>query len=77
MSYLLPDDVYDLLKHIAIYIIPAIATFVGVVGCALGWEYTAIAETCIGATGSLIASCIGMSVRAYEQAKHDEYEGEE
>ena len=49
----------------------------GVVGCALGWEYTAIAETCIGATGSLIASCIGMSVRAYERAKKDEYEGGE
>lgn len=75
--YPLDDKTYDLLKHVAIYVIPAIATFVGVVGCALGWEYTAIAETCIGATGSLIASCIGMSVRAYEAAKHDEYEGGE
>lgn len=73
----LPDKVYDVLKHTAIYVIPALATFVGVVGCALGWEHTAIAETCIGATGSLIASCIGMSVRAYERAKKDEYEGGE
>lgn len=74
---LLSDKTYDTLKWLAIYVIPALATFVGVVGCALGWEYTAIAETCIGATGSLIASCIGMSVKAYEQAKKDEYEGGE
>lgn len=74
---LLSDKTYDTLKWLAIYVIPAIATFTGVVGCALGWEYTAIAETCIGATGSLIASCIGMSVKAYEQAKKDEYEGQE
>ena len=74
---LLSDKTYDILKHLAIYVIPALATFVGVVGCALGWEYTAIAETCIGATGSLIASCIGMSVRAYEKAKKDDYEGGE
>lgn len=74
---LLSDRTYDALKWLAIYVIPALATFVGVVGCALGWEYTAIAETCIGATGSLIASCIGMSVRAYERAKKDEYEGGE
>lgn len=74
---LLSDKAYDALKWLAIYVIPAIATFVGVVGCAVGWEHTAIAETCIGATGSLVASCIGMSVRAYERAKKDEYEGQE
>lgn len=72
---LLKDTTYNMLKHIAIYVIPAIATFVGIVGCAVGWEHTAIAETIIGATGSCIASCIGMSVRAYERAKETQYEG--
>ena len=73
---LLSNRTYDTLKHIAIYIIPSISTFVGVVGCALGWEYTAIAETIIGATGALIAGCIGMSVRAYNETLAKEHEGE-
>lgn len=72
---LLSDKTYDILKHIAIYIIPSVATFVGIVGVSLGWEYTAICETIIGATGALIAGCIGMSVKAYEQAKKEQYEG--
>ncbi len=74
---LLPDKVYDTLKHIAIYVIPAVATFIGIVGVSIGWEYTAICETIVSASGALIASCIGMSVRAYEQAKKEQYEGGE
>lgn len=73
----LSDSQYDTLKWLAIYFIPALTTFVGVVGIAINWEYTAIATTIIGALGSFIASCIGMSVKAYEQAKHDQYEGTE
>ena len=73
---LLSNRTYDILKHIAIYIIPSIATFVGVVGCCIGWEYTAIAETIISATGALIAGCIGMSVRAYNAALAEQHEGE-
>lgn len=72
---LLKDETYDTLKWLAIYVIPALATFVGVVGCAIGWPHTAIVQTIIAGFGSFIASCIGMSVRAYERAKHDEYEG--
>lgn len=73
----LSDSQYDTLKWLAIYFIPALTTFVGVVGIAINWEYTAIATTIIGALGSFIASCIGMSVKAYEQAKHDQYKGTE
>lgn len=72
---LLPNNVYDILKHLVIYVIPALATFVGVVGVSVGWPQTAIAETIISAFGMFLASCIGMSVRAYEQAKKEEYDG--
>lgn len=72
----LKNETYDFLKWLAIYCIPALTTFTGVVGIALNWEYTAIATTIIGAFGSFIASCIGMSVRAYEQALKEQYEGE-
>lgn len=74
---LISNETYDRLKWLAIYFIPALTTFVGVVGIALDWQYTAIATTIIGAFGSFIASCIGMSVKAYEKAKQEQYEGKE
>ena len=73
---IIPDKIYDVLKWIAIYFIPSLATFVGVVGLALNWQQTAIAETIISAFGAFLAGCIGMSVKAYEKAKKEQYEGE-
>lgn len=69
------DRVYDLFKWIAIYFIPSLSTFVGVVGLALEWEFTAIATTIISATGAFVAGCIRMSVAEYEKAKAEGYEG--
>ena len=71
----LSDATYDVLKWLAIYFIPGLTTFVGVVGIAVNWEYTAIATTIIGALGSFIATCIGMSVSEYEKTKKEQYEG--
>ena len=71
----LSDETYDLIKWIAIYFIPSLATFVGVVGLALDWQYTAIATTIISAFGAFLAGCIKMSVAEYEKAKKTEYEG--
>ncbi len=72
----LSDQTYDLLKWTAIYFIPSLATFVGVVGLALNWEQTAVVTTIISATGAFIAGCIRMSVAEYEKAKLEEYEGD-
>lgn len=72
----LKNETYDLLKWIAIYFIPSLCTFVGVVGLAVQWEHTAVATTIIGAFGAFIAGCIKMSVAEYEKAKKEEYEGE-
>lgn len=72
----LSDSTYDLIKWIAIYLIPSTSTFVGVVGLALDWEYTAIATTIISAFGAFLAGCIKMSVAEYEKAKKEEYEGD-
>ena len=71
----LSDQTYDLLKWVAIYFIPSLATFVGVAGLALNWELTAVVTTIISATGAFIAGCIRMSVAEYEKAKKEEYEG--
>lgn len=69
------DATYDVLKWIAIYFIPSLATFVGVVGLALDWEFTAIATTIISAFGAFLAGCIRMSIAEYEKAKKELYEG--
>lgn len=74
---LLSNSTYDKLKFIAIYVIPSIATFVGVVGCSIQWEPTAIATTIISAFGACLAGCIGMSVKEYERALKEEHEGVE
>lgn len=71
----LSDQTYDILKWLAIYFIPGLTTFVGVVGIAVNWEYTAVATTIIGALGSFIATCIKMSVAEYEKSKKEQYEG--
>lgn len=71
----LSDNTYDMLKWLAIYFIPSLATFVGVVGLALNWQPTAIATTIISAFGAFLAGCIKMSVAEYEKAKKDLYEG--
>lgn len=73
----LSNSAYDFLKWAAIYFIPSLATFVGVIGLALNWEPTAIATTIISATGAFIAGCIRMSVAEYERAKKEEYEGDQ
>lgn len=73
----LKDSTYDGLKWLAIYFIPSLATFVGVVGLALQWEFTAVTTTIISAFGAFIAGCIGMSVKAYEKEKAEKYSGDD
>lgn len=71
------DRTYDCLKWLAVYFIPSFSAFVGVVGLAVDWQYTAIATTIISAFGVFIAGCIGMSVAEYNKTKREEYEGVE
>lgn len=71
----LSNNVYDFLKWLAIYFIPGLTTFIGIVGIAVNWQYTAVATTVCGACGSFLATCIGMSVKAYEEAKKEQYDG--
>jgi len=72
----LKDSQYDFLKWLAIYFIPSLSAFTGVVGCALNWDGTAIATTIISAFGVFLAGCIKMSIAEYEKAKKEQYEGD-
>ncbi len=73
MQYIIPDKVYNILKWAGLIAFPAVATFVGTVGTACGWESTGIAVTVITATGTLVGSLIGVTTA---KAKPAEIEGE-
>lgn len=64
-----PDKVYKILKYIALYALPTLATFVGTVGIALNWEYTGVAVTIITATATCVGGLIGISAVNYNKSK--------
>lgn len=61
MNYLLPDKVYQILKWVALIVLPALATFVGVVGTEWGMPYCDQIVKTITATGTFIGALIGAS----------------
>ena len=65
----LPDKVYNVLKWIALYVLPALATFIGTVGTAVGWDKTGIVVTIITATATFIGAIIGVSTVTYNREK--------
>ena len=69
------DATYDTLKFIAIYIIPSVETFWLTIATAWKLPYAQEIGITIGAVGMLIAGCIGISVRAYQQDKAEQHEG--
>lgn len=67
-DYLLPEKAYQVLKWTGLIACPAVATFVGTVGNATGWDGTALAVTVITAVGTLIGALIGVSSKAGSNA---------
>lgn len=60
-KYLLPDGLYDVLKWVGLVALPALATFVSVVGPVWGWPSVDAWVTTINALGLLIGALIGVS----------------
>lgn len=60
-SYLLGSKAYGVLKWAGLIALPAIATFIGVVGATWGWTNTDAIVTTINAVGVLIGALIGYS----------------
>lgn len=60
-NYLLPAKAYNTLKWLGLIAMPAIATFIGVIGSVWGWPNTNAIVTTINAIGVLVGALIGYS----------------
>lgn len=65
---MLNNKTYDVLKYLAITVVPAFATLVGTIGVALGYqEVTGIIVTIITAVGTFIGALVGLSSVNYNK----------
>lgn len=60
-TYFLPSKAYEWLKWLGLIALPAIATFIGVIGAVWGWHDTDAIVTTLNAIGVLIGALIGVS----------------
>lgn len=65
---MLNNKVYDFLKYLGLVALPAIATFVGVVGPLWGWPAVDAAVKTINAAGVLIGALVVVSNASYKAA---------
>jgi hypothetical protein len=64
-TFQLKDTTYDQLKYIVQIVLPAVATFIGVVGIALGITYTEVVVVIFTAVNVLLGTILGVSSRNY------------
>lgn len=64
------DKTYDILKRVALIVVPALATFVNAVGIVWGVPYTNEVTATITAFGVFIGAAIGVSSKNYEPDTH-------
>ena len=71
MSFLeifeLSDKAYNKMKYIVQIILPAIATFIGILGLSLGLPYTELIVTIFTAVIALLGSVLGISSYNYNK----------
>lgn len=69
---IMQNRTFEVLKWVAAIVIPALATFVGVVGKAINWEYTDITVIIITAIGTFLGTVLGVSNRTFKMFSSDE-----
>jgi hypothetical protein len=67
----LSNKVYDVLKWIALLLLPALATFYGIVGKTWGLPYVEQIVVTINALGVFIGAIIGISNASYNKEKEE------
>ena len=65
----LNDNIYDVLKWVAILLLPATSAFIGTVGQAIDFEYTAVAVIVVNALAVFLGTILGISTRNYNKDK--------
>ena len=60
---------YDILKWVAIIVIPALAVLVGQVGNAFNWEFTKISVEIINAVALFLGTILGVSNYNYKKER--------
>ena len=63
----LNDKVYDILKYVALIMIPAVLTFYGVVGVTLSIPYTQEVLTIGAAFDAMLGTMLGISTVNYKK----------
>lgn len=66
------NNTFELLKWVAAIVIPALATFIGIVGKAVNWSYTDLAVIIVTAFGTFLGTVLGISNRTYKIFSSDE-----
>ena len=64
------DKTYDILKRLALIVIPALATFVNAAGMVWGLPYTNEITATITAFGVFLGATLGISSKNYEPETH-------
>lgn len=64
------DKTYDILKRVALIVVPALATFVNAVGIVWGVPYTNEVTVTITAFGVFLGAAIGVSSKNYDPDTH-------
>ena len=65
----LNDNIYDVLKWVAILLLPATSAFIGTVGQAIDFEHTAVAVIIVNAFAVFLGSILGISTFNYNKDK--------
>lgn len=72
MKYILPEKAYKIGKWAGLIAIPAVATFIGTVGTALGWEGTSVCVIIVNAVSTLVGALLGVSQATAKEAGEGE-----
>lgn len=70
-GYLIPNEVYDVLKWVGLIALPAIAVCVQTIGTAAGWSGTDLTVTILTALGTLVGALIGASALKARQVTQE------
>lgn len=66
------NKTFEILKWVAILVLPSLGTFIGIVGKALNWEYTDVAVIIITALGVFLGSILRTSNSTYKMFSNQE-----